>query len=109
MDEELRGLLTRKLNSPLKLEAVRFFHQNFSPLSTAAGVSMWLGRSPDAMQEALDALVDDGVLARAGSGSAAIYSLTESEHTLGLVERLMEAEDGAQCVVRGARTEQSDG
>jgi hypothetical protein len=102
MDEELRGLLTRKLNSPLKLEAVRFFHQNFSPLSTAAGVSMWLGRSPDAMQEALDALVDDGVLARAGSGSAAIYSLTESEHTLGLVERLMDEDDSAWRLALGA-------
>jgi hypothetical protein len=57
----------------------------------------------------LDALVDDGVLARAGSGSAAIYSLTESEHTLGLVERLMEAEDGARCPVPGARSDKGAG
>jgi hypothetical protein len=99
MDEELRALLTRKLNSPLKLEAVRFFHQRFSPLTTAAGVAMWLGRSPEALQEALDGLVEDGVLARAGAGSAAIYSLTESERTLSLIERLLDEEDPFQLLV----------
>jgi hypothetical protein len=99
MDEELQDLLTRKLNTPLKREAVRFFYQGFSPMSTAAGVAMWLGSVPDGMQDALDELVEAGVLARAGAGTAAVYTLTERERTRELIERLIDEADTAPLPV----------
>ena len=57
MDTELRDLVARKLQTTLKIDVVRFFVNAFSPLSTAAGVSLWLGVSEETLSLAMEELV----------------------------------------------------
>jgi hypothetical protein len=90
MDAEVRELVARRLQSPLKIEVIDFFVNSFSPLSTQAGVSLWLGVSAETLDSALDDLVRDGLLTRCGEGEAAVFSLAPAAQDSEPLTRLLE-------------------
>jgi hypothetical protein len=99
MDAEVRELVARRLQSPLKIEVVRFFVNSFSPLSTAAGISLWLGVSTEALAPPLEELARDGLLTRCGEGQAAVFSLAPAAQGSEPLSRLLDLYD--DDVLRG--------
>jgi hypothetical protein len=93
VDTEVRDLVARRLQSPVKIEVVRFFVNAFSPLSTAAGISMWLGLSEKQLSPVLVELVRDGFLARSGDGEAAVLRLCHDVRDSEALTRLLDLYD----------------
>jgi hypothetical protein len=93
MDTEIRDLVARKLQTTLKLDVVRFFVNAFSPLSTAAGISLWLGASEETLVPVLEELVRDGLLTRSGEGKAAIFGAPEEVKGSETITRLLDLYD----------------
>jgi hypothetical protein len=90
MDTEVCDLVARRLQSPLKIEVVRFFVNSFSPLSTTAGISMWLGVSTETLRPLLEELTGDDLLTCSGEGEAAIFGLAPSARSYGPLTRLLD-------------------
>jgi hypothetical protein len=93
MDPEIRDLVARKLQTTLKIDVVRFFVNAFSPLSTAAGVSLWLGTSEETLSPALEELVRDGLLTRSGEGKAAVFAVPPEVKGSEAITRLLDMYD----------------
>jgi hypothetical protein len=93
MDPETRELVARKLQTSLKIDVVHFFVNAFSPLCTAAGLSLWLGTSEETLGPPLEELVRDGLLTRSGDGKAAVFTVPPEVKASAAVSRLLDLYD----------------
>ena len=64
MDPELLEFLKTKVNSFIKWDLVRFFHDNPNSTDTAENVARYVGRDVSAIEAELGELVGTGVLDR---------------------------------------------
>ncbi len=110
MDPQLLEFLRTKINSFVKWDLVRFFHENPHTADTVENIARYAGRSSEAVRTELRELAEDGVLEETQLGSMTIYSLTSDPQVRELLRRFAEASDDRQFrikaiyhIVRGSR------
>lgn len=76
MDADWEAFLTHKVNSFIKWDLVRFFHDNPHTADTAENIARYTGRDHKTIHRELNGLVESGVLTLETIGDADIYRLT---------------------------------
>jgi DNA-binding transcriptional ArsR family regulator len=91
MDENIKAFLQTKINSFIKWDLVRFFHDTPHAKDTAKNIATYIGRDFETVEHELEALVESHILAVERVSKMAVYYLTEDEATRDLIHRFMEA------------------
>lgn len=100
MDPELLEFLKNKVNSFIKWDLVRFFHENPHSTDTAENVARYVGRDASAIEAELGELVGTGVLERQRVGELWTYSLATNADMRKLVDQFILACDDRQFRVK---------
>ncbi len=87
--KDMENILNSIYDSITKIDLVTFLHKNPGALDTADGLSRWLGKTESEVQKAFDELVDVGVVDAFGAGPSLIYSYTQDEYILQVVDRFI--------------------
>lgn len=110
MDPQLLEFLQTKVNSFVKWDLVRFFHDNPHTTDTADNIARYAGRSVETIRAELTELARDGVLEENRLGDMAVYSLVPDRQTRKLLEQFVKASDDRQFrvkaiyhIIRGTR------
>ncbi|HDQ71250.1 MAG TPA: hypothetical protein ENN19_04020 [Chloroflexi bacterium] len=110
MNPQLLEFLQSKVNSFVKWDLVRFFHDNPHTTDTANNIARYAGRSVDAIQNELLELTQDGVLEENRLGDMVVYSLSPDRDLRELLESFVKASDDRQFrvkaiyhIIRGTR------
>ena len=75
--------------SELHLKIIAFFHENQSSIDTPRGVSTWIREERFAVKQALEDLVDLGILVAHRAPSTTGYSYTRDLRIISRVEKLL--------------------
>jgi DNA-binding transcriptional ArsR family regulator len=110
MDPRLLEFLQTKINSFVKWDLVRFFHDNPHTTDTAENIARYAGRSVETIRAELAELAEDGVLDENQLGDMVVYSLATDRRVRDLLEQFVKASDDRQFrvkaiyhIIRGAR------
>jgi hypothetical protein len=110
MNPQLLEFLQTKVNSFVKWDLVRFFHDNPHTTDTADNIARYAGRSAETIRSELTELTQDGVLEENQLGDMAVYSLAPDPETRELLEQFVRASDDRQFrvkaiyhIIRGTR------
>ncbi|HEY73485.1 MAG: hypothetical protein DRJ03_14340 [Chloroflexi bacterium] len=110
MDPQLLKFLQAKVNSFVKWDLVRFFHDNPHTTDTAGNIARYAGRTADTIRVELAELAQDGVLEESQLGDMAVYSLASDRYVRDLLEQFVKASDDRQFrvkviyhIIRGTR------
>jgi hypothetical protein len=94
MDPRLLDFVKLKVNSFIKWDLIRFFHENPHTVDTAENIARYTGRHPDTVKPELDGLVENGVMNRREIGQTWVYSLaTDEEMRASIEEFILACED----------------
>ncbi len=91
MDPLLLRFLTDKVDSFIKWDLVRFFHENPHTTDTADNIARYAGRNVETVRLDLAALAEDGVLEESQLGEMVVYSLASDKATRDMVRQLVES------------------
>jgi hypothetical protein len=83
--------LRNKVNSFIKWDLVRFFHDNPHTKDTAENIALYTGRDPKTIERELNGLVAVEVLKTSKINGRMIYSLTEDRGMRQLISDFMDA------------------
>lgn len=100
MDPRLLEFLQMTVNSFVKWDLIRFFHENPHTTDTAENIARHAGRSVETIRTDLAELAQDGVLEENHLGDATVYSLTSDHQTRQLVARFVKAAEDRQFRVK---------
>jgi len=100
MAPQLLEFLKTKVNSFIKWDLVRFFHENPNTTDTAENIARYAGRDVAIIEVELDELVGAGVLERQRIGDLQVYSLVSDAEMRSLVEQFIRACDDRQFRVK---------
>ncbi|MFQ6099933.1 MAG: hypothetical protein ACE5OS_01685 [Anaerolineae bacterium] len=110
MDPQLLDFLQTKVNSFVKWDLVRFFHDNPHTTDTADNIARYAGRTVEAISAELAELARDGVLEENQLGDMTVYSLAPDRQIRELLEQFVRASDDRQFrvkviyhIIRGTR------
>lgn len=110
IDPHLLRFLRDKVNSFVKWDLVRFFHDNPHAADTAENIARYTGRDVRTIADELKGLVEAGVLERNEVSGMTIYMLAADEAMRGLIRDFVRACDDRQFrvkaiyhVIRGMR------
>ncbi len=110
MDPKLLEFLRTKVNSFIKWDLVRFFHDNPHTADTAENIARYTGRDPEAIQRELFELAEADVLQASSVSGLTVYTLATDEEVRELIERFILACEDRQFrvkaiyhVIRGMR------
>ena len=110
MNPQLLEFLQTKVDSFVKWDLVRFFHDNPHTTDTADNIARYAGRSVGAIRNELTELAQDGVLEENQLGDMTVYSLVPDSQTRELLEQFVKASDDRQFrvkaiyhIIRGTR------
>lgn len=110
MNPQLLEFLQTKVNSFVKWDLVRFFHDNPHTTDTADNIARYAGRSAETIRSELTELTQDGVLEENQLGDMAVYSLAPDPETRQLLDQFVKASDDRQFrvkaiyhIIRGTR------
>ncbi len=81
IEPKMAAFLQEKVNTFIKWDLVRFFHDNPHAMDTAENVARYTGREPDAIQDDLRDLVGTGVLEKEEVAGRSLYRLA-SDNTM---------------------------
>lgn len=91
MDDAILDFLKEKVNSFIKWDLIRFFHDNPHTKDTAENIARYTGRELATVAYELDDLVEVGVLDAETIANHRVYTLVEEEQTRHLINQFMEA------------------
>ena len=91
MDPVLLDFVKTKVNSFVKWDLVRFFHENPHTADTVDNIAKYAGRNVAAVEPELNELVDSGIMQETVLGDTVIYSLVSDEDMRNLVDRFITA------------------
>jgi len=91
MDPVLLDFVKTKVNSFVKWDLVRFFHENPHTADTVDNIAKYAGRNVAAVEPELNELVDGGIMQETALGDTVIYSLVSDEDMRNLVDRFITA------------------
>ena len=100
MAPQLLEFLKTKVNSFIKWDLVRYFHENPNTTDTAENIARYAGRDVTVIEGELDELVGAGVLERQRIGDLQVYSLVSDVEMRSLVEQFIRACDDRQFRVK---------
>lgn len=100
MDPRLLEFLQAKVNSFVKWDLVRFFHDNPHTTDTAENIARYAGRSVEAIRAGLGELARDGVLEENRLGGMTVYSLASDNEVREVLEHFVKASDDRQFRVK---------
>jgi len=100
MDPRLLEFLRTTIDSFVKWDLIRFFHDNPYTTDTAQNIARYAGRTDEAIRTDLAELADNGVLERNRLGDMTVYSLTGDPEMRGLLDEFVDASDDRQFRVK---------
>jgi hypothetical protein len=100
MAPQLLDFLKTKVNSFVKWDLVRFFHENPNTTDTAENIARYAGRDVTTIEDELNELVGAGVLERQRIGELDVYNLATDSAMRALVEQFIRACDDRQFRVK---------
>jgi hypothetical protein len=100
MDARLLDFLKTRVNSFVKWDLVRFFHENPNTADTAENVARYAGRDPVDIERELAELAETGVLHREQVGEMIVYSLATDQEMRELIDQFVLACDDRQFRVK---------
>jgi len=100
MDDKLLDFLKNQVNSFVKWDLIRFFHENPHTADTAENVARYAGRDPVAIEQELAELAESGVLSREKIGEMTVYSLAIDHEMRELIDQFVQACDDRQFRVK---------
>ena len=100
MDPHLLEFLQLKVNSFVKWDLVRFFHDSPHTTDTAENIARYAGRGVEAIRAELAELARDGVLEENQLGGMIVYSLSTDPEVRQLLEQFVKASDDRQFRVK---------
>ena len=110
MDPQLLEFPRTKVNSFVKWDLIRFFHDNPHTTDTADNIARYAGRSVEAIRTDLAELAQDGVLEENQLGDMTVYSLASNRQIRELLAQFVKASDDRQFrvkaiyhIIRGTR------
>ena len=86
-----KQFLQTKVNSFIKWDLVRFFHDNPHTTDTAENIAQFVGRDAKTVLRELDGLVKSEVLLAESVSGQRIYRLSDSEDTRHLIREFVAA------------------
>lgn len=110
MDPRLLEFLQTRVDSFVKWDLIRFFHDNPYTMDTAENIARYAGRSADVIRADLAELSQDGILEENRLGDMTVYSLVSDHEVRELLEQFVRASDDRQFrfkaiyhIIRGTR------
>jgi len=100
IDPHLLAFLRTRVNSFIKWDLVRFFHENANTVDTAENIARYTGRDVTAIAPALQELAEAHVLNKLDVSGMAVYTLTSDEATRTLIRRFILACEDRQFRVK---------
>ena len=100
MDTQLLDFLKTQVNSFVKWDLVRFFHENPNTTDTAENIARYAGRDPAAIEQELAELAKSGVLQRDTVGEMTVFSLATDQEMRDLIEQFVLACNDRQFRVK---------
>ncbi len=100
MDPKLLEFLRTRVNTFIKWDLVRFFHDNPHTADTAANIARYTGRDPEAIQGDLLELTEAGVLQASDVSGLMVYTLATDEEVRDLIDRFVLACEDRQFRVK---------
>ena len=100
MDPKLLEFLRTKVNSFIKWDLVRFFHDNPHTTDTAENIARYTGRDPRTIESELIELARSGVLEMQRVGDFQVYTLATDRDMRGLIDRFILACDDRRFRVK---------
>ena len=91
MDPVLLDFVKTKVNSFIKWDLVRFFHENPHTQDTIENIAKYAGRNVTAVEPELEELVESGIMKKSLLGENHIYSLEADETMQDLVDKFIVA------------------
>jgi hypothetical protein len=89
MDPALLDFVKSKVNSFIKWDLIRFFHENPHTTDSAENIARYTGRHVDAVQPELDGLVESGVMEKRTVDGTSIYAMASDSSMRALIERFI--------------------
>ena len=89
MDTALLDFVKTKVNSFIKWDLIRFFHENPHTTDSAVNIARYTGRHVDAVEPELDGLAECGVMQKRILDGTAVYSIVSDKETRSLIERFV--------------------
>jgi len=100
MDTRLLDFLKNRVNSFVKWDLVRFFHENPNTADTAENIARYAGRDPAAIEQELTELAESNVLLSEVVGEMTVFSLATDQEMRDLIEQFVLACDDRQFRVK---------
>ncbi len=100
MDPRLLEFLRKTIDSFVKWDLIRFFHENPYTTDTAENIARYAGRTDEAIRKDLAELAESGVLEADKLGDMTVYSLTGDPEMRELLDEFVEASDDRQFRVK---------
>lgn len=91
IDANLLEFIKTKVNSFIKWDLVRFFHDNPHTTDTAENIAKYTGRDVPTIKRELDGLVEVDVLVVEEMSNVEVYRLVDNEHTRDTIHNFIEA------------------
>lgn len=91
MPQDLLDFVKTKVNSFIKWDLVRFFHENPHTIDTVENIAKYAGRSLSAVSPELEDLEGSGIMSRSLVNDQVVYFLTEDKAMRDLIDRFIEA------------------
>ena len=100
MDPDLLDFLKYKVNSFIKWDMMRFFHDNPHTADTVENIARYAGRSAETLRVVLKELARDDVLVESQVGQMRIYELSRDPNIRRLLKMFVEASNDRQFRVK---------
>lgn len=89
MDPTLLDFVKTKVNSFIKWDLVRFFHENPHTADTVENIAKYAGRNSEAVRPELEDLVGSGIMEKRLLNDIPIYSLATDEKMRTLIDQFI--------------------
>ena len=89
MDPIMLDFVKTKVNSFIKWDLVRFFHENPHTADTVDNIARYAGRNVDAVEPELEELVQSGIMQKTELGDTSIYTLVTDTEMRSLVDKFI--------------------
>lgn len=89
MDPILLDFVKTKVNSFIKWDLVRFFHENPHTADTIENIARYAGRNATAVEPELEELVKSGIMKKSHLDQTFIYSLEADKTMQALLDRFI--------------------
>lgn len=96
LSEEISNFIHRVANSFIKIDLIRFFHNNPSTMDTIENISIYIGRDTEKVKRCLRDLANEGIVKIYKRENLELYSFTDEAEKKALLEKFFGAYEDRQ-------------